>query len=99
MNETPVCLKKAGNSWECGSHSTYNNHGCRGDACRAANVTFNREQRERRHARMVAGEVTPTHGKESTYFNYLCRCLPCKTEHNRRESERRLARQAKKAAS
>lgn len=99
MKETPVCLKIAGKPWECGSHSTYNNHGCRGDACRAANVTFNREQRERRHQKLLLDPTIATHGKESTYFNYLCRCTPCKTEHNRREAERRLARQAKKGAS
>src|SRR4051812_6152575 len=97
MNETPVCLKQSGCPWECGSHSTYNNHGCRGDACRAANVAFNKQQRESRHERMMAGEISPTHGKESTYFNYLCRCTPCKVEHNRREAERRLSRNAAKA--
>lgn len=97
MTETPVCLRQQGEAWECGSHSTYNNHGCRGDACRAANVEFNKQQRLSRHARMMAGEITPTHGKESTYFNYLCRCVPCKNEHNRRETERRNARSAAKA--
>lgn len=93
----PDCLKVQGEPWECDSHSTYNNHGCRGLACKADNVVFNRGQRQNRHDRMMAGEVHPTHGKESTYFNYLCTCTPCKNEHNRREAERRLKRQAKVA--
>lgn len=86
------CLVVQGLSWACGSHSTYNNHGCRGDACRADNVRFNKSQRESRHQRMLSGEVTPEHGKESTYFNYKCRCDECKEEHRRRAAERRRTR-------
>ena len=98
-NAESACLKEQGFPYECGSPFTYGNHGCHGAACRAGNVTFNRSQRERRHERMIAGEVFPTHGKESTYFNYKCRCDPCGDEHNRREAERRSIRVAAKTAS
>lgn len=75
-----------------GSHSTYTNHGCRCDACRAANVQFNASARLRRREEMQVGVVSPPHGVESTYFNYMCRCDECRAEHARRDRERRARR-------
>lgn len=102
--ETPValdtsrCIADQGATWECGSHSTYNNHDCRGEACRAANVKFNQTQRAVRHQRMLDGEVNPSHGVESTYFNYMCRCEKCRDAHNAAEARRRANRKAKMEA-
>lgn len=55
----------------------YGNIGCRCRICRDANTKTNLEARKARHARMLAGEVNPTHGKSSTYLNYGCRCRLC----------------------
>lgn len=47
---------------------------CRCDECRAANTKYNRELRRK-------GEA-PTHGTDSGYRNYGCRCVPCTEAHN-----------------
>lgn len=52
--------------------------GCRCDACRDARRRYQAESNRRRQARMIAGEVTPPHGRNSTYNNYGCRCEPCR---------------------
>ena len=68
-----------------GSSSTYTNHGCRCDECRAAWAATIGGIKARRHAlrvevdgRMVAAHLPhEMHGKPGTYGNHGCRCEEC----------------------
>jgi hypothetical protein len=46
------------------------------------------ERRNHLYMAMVKGEVQPEHGAEATYFNYGCRCDPCKAAHSAAERVR-----------
>ena len=56
----------------------YTSLGCRCDICRAAMAEYQLRRRERLAAALLAGEVAPPHGTESTYVNYRCRCQACR---------------------
>jgi hypothetical protein len=58
--------------------STYTNHGCRCDVCRASMAAYRRD-----HRRRVRGRVPPEvpHGSSGTYCNYGCRCRSCSDAH------------------
>lgn len=56
--------------------------GCRKDECRRAHNEAHTRMRRARYAEFAAGEVSPPHGRRSTYLNYGCRCDEC-TEANR----------------
>jgi hypothetical protein len=73
-----------------GLYSSYKNHGCRCDLCRAANAE---NGLKRRTERSLAPD-DPRHGKEATYLNYACRCDPCAAAHAERDRQRYLAKQA-----
>lgn len=60
--------------WEHGSYSTYSNHKCRCDECKAAWAAFCRDQKAKRQARETPSHV---HGTENGYGNYGCRCEAC----------------------
>lgn len=59
-----------------GSASTYTNHVCRCDLCRAA---WAQAQQRRKDARVLRLSALPPdqHGKASTYSNHSCRCRAC----------------------
>lgn len=64
---------------EHGNYSTYVNHKCRCDACRAAHSAW---QRQRRAQRIVeADSYTLAHGTHNTYTNWGCRCDDCRAGH------------------
>ena len=78
-----------------GSASTYDNHGCRCDECRAANAARHAAARKRRKVDLGAGRAVVPHGKASTYANWGCRCAACTAA--RRDAKR--AYTAKRRAS
>jgi alcohol dehydrogenase class IV len=57
--------------------STYTNHKCRCDECRAANADYMKRRRAERVSLLAQGLVDPVHGKATTYANYRCHCGPC----------------------
>ncbi len=63
---------------EHGKTSTYTNHKCRCDECRAAMRKYNQQGRADRKARMESGETQATHGVWQTYQIHCCRCELCK---------------------
>lgn len=78
--------------WVHGSYSTYSNHKCRCDECRAAWAAFCADQKAKRQAGETPSHV---HGTENGYGNYGCRCEACTaawtvgtTERWRRRKER-----------
>ena len=70
-----------------GSPSSYKNHGCRCEQCRAAWA----EHCLKRRIERTLEPNDPRHGKETTYLNYACRCDPCTADHARRDVARREA--------
>lgn len=80
-----------------GSRSTYNNHGCRCDECRAAHAAYVARRSAERRAELAAGAATLPHGVLSTYNAWGCRCEDCRAAHAARE--RRYSHQRKAAAS
>lgn len=62
---------------EHGSEDTYQNWGCRCEACKAGNAARALERRQERKLRLEADPTLTEHGKESTYVNWLCRCGDC----------------------
>ena len=64
---------------EHGVLSTYTNHGCRCDECKAANAIYHRRRRRERSESDVAPRE---HGTEATYVNYRCRCDACREARN-----------------
>lgn len=62
--------------------STYSNHRCRCEECRAAWRAYVQRRRAERRVLLLAGLVSPAHGNESTYNNYHCRCGECRLAHN-----------------
>lgn len=79
-----------------GSPSTYSNHGCRCESCRAAHAKMIADARVKRHALTEEnGGVAPTetHGS-ATYANWRCRCEVCVTAWNREGRRRRSAKAA-----
>ena len=73
-----------------GLYSSYQNHGCRCDLCRAANA----EHKLRRRIERSLPPDDPRHGKETTYLNYACRCDPCTAAKAERDRQRCLAKRA-----
>jgi hypothetical protein len=57
-----------------GTYTSYTNHGCRCDDCRAANRRYQASLKERLRSRDVPDHV---HGTSGGYGNYGCRCLRC----------------------
>lgn len=57
-----------------GTTNAYNNHGCRCEACKAANTEANAEAKARRFSEPTPDHV---HGSENGYGNYGCRCDAC----------------------
>jgi hypothetical protein len=80
-SSVPVQKTLAGRSIVVHDYSTYVNHGCGCDECRAGMAEWQASARGRRNAAMLSGEVTPEHGTESTYTNYSCHCDPCTAAH------------------
>lgn len=76
-------------SWVHGTTSTYGNHGCRCDDCRAAHAMACFEARRRRAGRPVPEHV---HGTDNGYTNYMCRCPDCREGHRVYQNERRYER-------
>lgn len=78
-----------------GSNNTYDNLGCRCEAC----VDAHREAKRQRQAFRVArtkgnGDVAPINGHGvSTYTNWGCRCRACMDAHTRycRQHKRRAS--------
>jgi hypothetical protein len=60
------------------NHSTYKNHLCDCDVCRAAYNTYVEQRRKTRAAMIAADPTLATHGKRSTYINWGCRCPECR---------------------
>ncbi|SEC02410.1 hypothetical protein SAMN04490357_0989 [Streptomyces misionensis] len=76
-----------------GDVNTYKN-GCRCSACREANRIYQNAANARRR-NDPAGADRAGHGKRSTYVNWFCRCLLCRTasaEAQRAQRERRKER-------
>lgn len=74
------------------NYSTYINHRCRCDVCRAANTAYYAKRRAERAAGIVGnGLPAPKEHNESTYTNWGCRCDVCR-EAWRIASARRRAR-------
>jgi len=76
-----------------GSVSTYTNHVCRCDECRAAWASDTRRMRAGRVQRLANDPTLADHGLASTYCNWGCRCRACtdaatRTRHRRRKAER-----------
>lgn len=61
-----------------GTEHMYLNHKCRCDRCKKAASRARNKRRWDANRRMLAGEVTVTHGKTSTYTYWGCRCDECK---------------------
>ena len=59
-----------------GHRSTYNNYGCRCDACREANRLYHYSLMED-----LATREPRVHGSVSTYRNWSCRCAACLEAH------------------
>lgn len=62
---------------------------------RTAPYAVRRLLAEMNHAAMVAGKVSPPHGKRSTYINYRCDCDACvkaNSDYQRTAKARREAR-------
>lgn len=58
-------------------YNGYCNLGCRCDVCRAATAAYTKAMRQVRARRIALDPSVVEHGKESTYFNWSCRCTPC----------------------
>lgn len=76
-------------------YSGYHNYRCRCDICRAGNVDYQRQARQRRRARIVADPSLAPHGSVNTYFNWRCPCDECKAAHAMRTRELARQRRAK----
>lgn len=82
------------------NYSTYINHRCRCEICRAANTAYVLARRAKARARRLLVEAGGgryvaagiTHGAGS-YRNHACRCEVCRTAHN--EAAARYARRAR----
>ncbi|HJT92941.1 MAG TPA: hypothetical protein VJ777_13495 [Mycobacterium sp.] len=61
-----------------GTVNSYRNHGCRCQACTAANAADQMVRRDQRQSRRVPEAV---HGTENGYSNYRCRCQLCRDAH------------------
>lgn len=61
-----------------GTDSTYVNHGCRCEECKAAHAAYQRTAASSRKERLRANPALVVHGTTSTYTNWLCRCEPCR---------------------
>lgn len=76
-----------------GTRAGYTSGKCRCDLCKAANTQACKETRERRLARLAAGE-TFKHGL-SGYNAYKCRCDICKAAKTEEQQRRRASREIK----
>jgi hypothetical protein len=73
-----------------GLTSSYTNHGCRCEQCRAAWAEYCRNRRQERSL----PTDDPRHGKDSTYQNYGCRCRQCSEAHAAYRRKQYLATRA-----
>lgn len=76
----------------------YKHHGCRCDACRAANAKHEGTDRQRRAARIVWNPLLVPHGTLWAYNNWVCRCSACRASHAERMRIERQQRAARLAA-
>lgn len=81
-----------------GESSTYTNHKCRCEKCRAAWAAYVRESHERRALALFDDPTIVQHGLESTYGNYGCRCDECRAAWSKACTLRRLRRLERKRA-
>lgn len=67
-----------------GSISTYNNHDCRCDACKAAWNAYCKKRREERKKGDPGkrGATSPLEHNATTYTNWGCRCDECRSQHS-----------------
>lgn len=56
-------------------------NGCRHPECVAANAEYQRTSRAERAIRLLEDPTLAPHGREGTYSNWDCRCLPCCEAH------------------
>lgn len=71
------------------NYSTYQNHKCRCEVCKAACAAYQQQRREHYRARRLAAQalggifVAPgvTHGVNG-WDNFACRCQVCRDAHN-----------------
>lgn len=61
-----------------GTAHAYQFYRCRCEMCTRAHAARLLASRQRRTARMIAGEVQVKHGVYNTYVNWGCRCDDCK---------------------
>jgi hypothetical protein len=76
------------------SASAYRNSRCRCDRCRADHLARCHTERQRRVQLLADGLANPTHGKDSTYNNFGCRCGPCNQAHADVSAQQYLRRKA-----
>lgn len=62
-----------------GTRSTYNNYGCRCEACAATQRDHMAALRVRLAAQLDQDDSFIQHGTRNTYVNHGCRCPECKT--------------------
>lgn len=87
-----------------GTTNGYTNHRCRCAPCRGAWATYIARRKAERYALRVrvdgvltAAHLPPEkHGKESTYTNHGCGCLPCLAAHTAATRARRERRHARR---
>ena len=75
-----------------GDNSTYVNHRCRCEACKAAHAKRVKEQRAARARLIVADPSVAEHGLNSTYQNWGCRCPECGAAHTAAAAARKPPR-------
>jgi hypothetical protein len=91
-------------SWH-GTPYGYRNHKCRGDDCRRAHKENHQRKRDERmnereliDGRWTATNPKLTHGKPTTYVNWVCRCVPCTNAHAERTYRNAQRRRERKLA-
>lgn len=87
------------------NYSTYQNHKCRCDVCRAANAEYVRARtakaRDRRRLVEAGGGRNVVDGikhGEAGYRNHHCRCDICRLAHNEGVARRARVARARRAA-
>lgn len=76
-----------------GKRSTYN-RGCRCEKCFQAQKEYQEAGHRNRRLALAAGLIEVNHGTTNAYWNYACRCEPCKAAgaaKNKRDSNQRAA--------
>jgi hypothetical protein len=60
---------------EHGTRATYQNHGCKCEACRAAQAAYQRQFRDGKDP------AEAPHGTDTGYLSWRCRCVLCREAH------------------